>query len=82
MSPKQDSDLLSDTLSLLERGLLELFAEGFGECEVAIRLGMSRREISVIRSHTAKKIAARTASAHPFRIQELILARELDSTEG
>jgi hypothetical protein len=63
---------MGDTLSPLELALLGYCAEGFGELEVATRLGVRREEVSVIRNATAEKIAARIASAHPFQIRELV----------
>jgi hypothetical protein len=34
-----------------------------------------------IRRYTAAKLAVRIASAHPFHIREVVLARPLDSME-
>jgi DNA-binding NarL/FixJ family response regulator len=74
MSTRQVSELVPNTLSLRERTILEFYAEGLGEREVAIRLSVSRRTVSIIRSQIAKKLAVRISSAHPFQIGEVVLA--------
>jgi len=79
MSFEQDSESSSGTLSRLERAILEYFAEGPSDREIAVRLGLSRRGISVIRRHAAAKLAVRIASAHPFQISEVVLGRSLDA---
>jgi DNA-binding NarL/FixJ family response regulator len=70
-----------DALSLQERTILELCAAGFNDCEVAARLHVSRLAVSEIRRDTAERLAVRIASAHPFHIREVVLARHLDSME-
>jgi DNA-binding NarL/FixJ family response regulator len=70
-----------NALSLQERTILELCADGFNDGEVAARLQLSRRAVSEIRRDTAAKLAVRIASAHPFHIREVVLARPLDSME-
>jgi hypothetical protein len=58
--------------------MLEPCAEGHCDREVAARLQVGRRTISVIRKATAAKLAARIVSAHPFRIQEVTFAHCID----
>jgi DNA-binding CsgD family transcriptional regulator len=79
MSFERVSEPPSGALSLLERAILEYFADGLSDREIAVRLGLSRRGISVIRRHAAAKLAVRIASAHPFQISEVVLGRSLDS---
>jgi len=75
MSPKRDSDSPPNSLSLRERTILEFCAEGIGDAEIAARLRLSRSAVSAIRSHTAARLAKRIATAHPFQISEIVLAR-------
>jgi len=77
MSYEREPDESADALSLREQAVLEYCAEGIGDNEIAVRLQMSRREVAIIRDHAATKLMARIASAHPFRIREVMLARPL-----
>jgi DNA-binding NarL/FixJ family response regulator len=70
-----------DALSPQELAMLELCAEGLSDREVAARLQVRRRAISGIQKAAAAKLAVRIASAHPFQIQEVTLARCIDSME-
>jgi len=79
MSYERDLDESPDALSLREQVVLEFCAEGLGDSEIAVRLQMSRREVSIIRGRAATKLVARIASAHPFHIREVVLASPLDS---
>lgn len=78
MPLEQGSDSSSKTLTLRERAVLEYFAEGLNDREIAVRFRLRRSEISVIRRRAAKKLAARIASEHPFQIREVVLARPLN----
>jgi DNA-binding NarL/FixJ family response regulator len=73
MSPQPDSDSLPGTLSLSERAMLEFCAAGLGDGEIAARLHVTSRAVSVIRSQATTKLAVRIASAHPFQIREVML---------
>jgi len=81
MSYAQNSDSSPDSLSPREQAILEFYAEGFGDSEIAARLGIGRRAISTLRAGAATKLAGRIASAHPFQIREVVLARSLDFEE-
>lgn len=81
MPHKRDLDSSPDTLGPQERAILEYSAEGLGDSEIAVRLQLSRRVITVIRNRVATKLAARISTAHPFRIGEVVLSRSLDSVE-
>jgi FixJ family two-component response regulator len=76
--PRQ-KDSPADALRPRERAFLEYRAEGLSDREIAARLQISHREISAIRGHTASTLASRVASAHPFQISEVVLARLPDS---
>jgi DNA-binding CsgD family transcriptional regulator len=76
---EQHSDSSSDKLNLRERAILEYFAEGLGDSEIALRFRVSRSEISVIRRRAAMKLAARIASEHPFHIREVVISQPLES---
>jgi DNA-binding CsgD family transcriptional regulator len=63
------------TLSLRERAFLEYCAEGLSDVEIAVRLQMSCQEVADTRVNAAAKLAGRVATAHPFRIREVVLRR-------
>jgi DNA-binding CsgD family transcriptional regulator len=63
------------TLSPRERAFLEYCAQGLSNREIAVRLQISRRELSTIRADAAAKLAARVGTAHPFKICEVVLPR-------
>jgi DNA-binding CsgD family transcriptional regulator len=69
----QDSDSSPGRLNLSERAIMEYYAQGLGDREIAVRFRVSRREISFIRRHAVTKLAARISSAHPFQIREVML---------
>lgn len=79
MSPERDSVSSPQTLNLRERAILTFCAEGFSDREISSRFRVSRREVTVIRSHAATKLAARISSANPFGIREVMLPHSLNS---
>lgn len=70
-----------DLLSPPELALLELRAEGLSDREVAARLRVGQGAITDLRRGAAEKLAVRIASAHPFQIREVTLARSIDSMD-
>jgi len=82
MSYDRRSQSSLDTLSPVERAILEYSAEGLSDREIVIRSRVTRREIAAIRRHIAVKLAGRLASAHPFQISEVVLAGSVDSRES
>jgi DNA-binding CsgD family transcriptional regulator len=81
MSFVRESDPTAETLSLRERVILELRAEGLNDREISARFRMSTEEISAIRLRAAAKLSVRIASAHPFSISEVTVAHSLESVE-
>jgi DNA-binding CsgD family transcriptional regulator len=79
MSPERDSVLSPQTLNLRERAILAFCAEGLSDREISSRIRVSRRDVSMIRSHAAAKLVARISSANPFAIREVMLSRSLNS---
>jgi DNA-binding CsgD family transcriptional regulator len=67
------------SLNRNERAILEYCAEGLDEVEIAARLHVEQRDISGLRNQIARKLEARTASAHPFQIREVVLIQSPDS---
>jgi DNA-binding NarL/FixJ family response regulator len=67
------------SLNRSERAILEYCAEGLDDVEIAARLCVERRDISVLRNQIARKLEARNASAHPFQIRDVVLAQSPDS---
>jgi DNA-binding CsgD family transcriptional regulator len=81
MSYAKRSDLSPVSLDTREQAILELCAAGLDASEISVRLQIGRREISALCASVAAKLAVRIASAHPFRIHEVVLDRSLDFEE-
>jgi DNA-binding CsgD family transcriptional regulator len=79
MSHKRDSDSSPGALSARELAVLEYFAEGLSDLEIAVRNHVTLRHISAIRRRAAAKLATRIGSARPFQICEVVVSRSLDS---
>lgn len=79
MSFERHSGPASDALNARELAVLECYAEGLAEPEIAVRIGVSRHQLSVIREVAASKLTVRISSAHPFHIREVVLKESLDS---
>ncbi len=77
MQPERDPVTPPQTLNLRERAFLAFCAEGLSDREISSRIRVSRREVSVIRSAAATKLAARISSASPFGIREVMLSQSL-----